>query len=210
MKIAVFGATGGTGRLVVQQSLEKGYAVVAFTRSPQKLELKDDKLTVFEGDIQNADQVSTAIAEVDAVVSALGPTDNKTQFVVSRGMENILAGMKGHGVRRLVVSAGAGVGDPQDEPGLFNKGMNLLLKMISRNVYEDMVRVVQLVRESEMDWTVVRAPMLTDDPATGQVKIAWVGKGLGMRLSRADFAAFMLEQVEDETYSRQAPAICSV
>lgn len=207
MKLTVFGATGRTGRLVVEQALEKGYEVVAFTRSPDKLPIKNEKLTIMEGDIQDAGQISAAIAGAEAVISALGPTDNRARFVVSDGMKNILAGMQAHGVSRLVVSAGAGVGDPQDAPKMINKLINMLLKLVSRNVYEDMVKAVQLVRQSDVDWTVVRAPMLTDDPKTSRVNVAWVGKGLGMRLSRADFAGFLLQQLEDDQYLREAPAI---
>jgi putative NADH-flavin reductase len=111
MKVTVFGATGRTGKHVVEEALEKGFLVVAFTRSPQRMDSAKENLTVFEGDIQDAQKVAAAIAGADAVISALGPTDNKAQFVVSTGMNNILAGMHQHGVSRLVVSAGAGVGD---------------------------------------------------------------------------------------------------
>ena len=207
MKIVVFGATGGAGRHVVAQALEKGYAVTAFTRSSHKLTLEDDNLTVFEGDILNADKVSAAIVGTDAIISTLGPTDNKAQFVVSWGMENILAGMKLHGVSRLVATAGAGVQDPSDAPKLVNKLMNRILRTISGNVYADMVRVVEIIRESDVDWTVVRVPMLTNDPKTGEVHAGWVGKGLGVRVTRADLAAFVLDQVEDTTYLRQALAV---
>jgi len=207
MKIVVFGATGGTGRQVVTQALAKGYQVVAFTRSLQKLPANGDNLIPFEGDIGEAEKVSEAIQGVEAVISSLGPTDNKAQFVASRGTANILAGMKQHGVSRLVVTAGAGVSDPNDAPKFFNKLMNRLVKSISGNVYADMVEVARIVRESDVNWTIVRVPRLIDGPKTGKVSVAWVGKGMGMQISRADLAAFLLDQLEDDTYLRQAPAI---
>ena len=210
MKIAVLGATGGTGLQVVEQALARGHAVVAFARSPQKLGIEHDKLTVVQGDILDGEKVAEAVAGTQAVVSALGPGSNKAQFVVSRGMEHILTAMQQHGVKRLVASAGAGVGDPDDKPGLMNKFINLLLKTISRNVYEDMLRVVELIRASDVDWTIVRAPRLVDEPLPGEVKAAWVGKGMGMQLYRGDFAAFMLDQLEDDSYVRQAPALSNV
>ena len=129
MKIVVFGATGGTGQNVVKQALEKGYQVIAFTRSLQKLGAKGDKLIPFEGDIQNASKVSEAIAGAEAVISTLGPTDNKAHWVVTTGTKNILAGMKQHGIARLVVTAGAGVGDPNDEPKFIHKFMNFILRV---------------------------------------------------------------------------------
>ena len=85
--------------------------------------------------------------------------------------------------------------------------MNALLKVASRYVYEDMLKTVDLVRASGLDWTIVRVPMLTDEPATGQVKAGMVGKGMGARISRADMADFMLEQVKNSDYVRKAPAI---
>lgn len=207
MKIAVFGATGGTGIQVVEQALANGYQVVAFARSLDKLKVKDENTIPFEGDIQDSDEVAAALEEVKAVISVLGPTDNRSQFVVSLGIYNILAGMMQHRVSRLVMSAGAGVHDPGDSPNLINKFFNVLLRTFSKNIYEDMVNAVRIVRESDVDWTIVRVPMLTDGPKTGKIQVAWVGKGMGMRVSRADLAFFMLSQVEDYTYIHQAPAI---
>lgn len=207
MKLAIFGATGRTGRHLVKQALERDYEVLAFTRSPEKMPVNSDKLTVVKGDVQNADKVEQAIAGVDAVVSTLGPAENKPVFAVTEGTQHILDAMHKHGVERLVVSAGAGVRDPNDEPKLFNHAINFLLKIVSRWVYEDMRRTVDLVRGSDVKWTVVRVPMLTDDGPTGDVKVGYVGKGLGPRLTRADMARFMLDQVESDELVHRAPAI---
>jgi putative NADH-flavin reductase len=207
MKLAIFGATGKAGVHLVEQALAAGYEVNAFTRSPHKLTVQHDKLTVVEGDVQNAERVDAAIAGVDVVLSVLGPSENKPTFAVTKGTQHILASMQAHGVKRLVVSAGAGVGDPNDEPKLINKFINIMLKLVSRHVYDDMVRAVETVRSSELDWIIVRVPMLTDSPATGDIKVGWVGKGTGPRLSRADMAAFMLAQVDDMTHVRKAPVI---
>lgn len=207
MKIVVFGATGGTGQHIVEQALASGHEVVAFARTPSKLRAQHERLSVVQGDVQDAERVKTAVAGVDAVISALGPTSNTADYQVTKGTKNILAAMEKHDVRRLVVSAGAGVGDPNDEPRLINKLINVALKLFSRHVYEDMKRVVETVRASDVDWTIVRAPMLTDNPKSGNVRVGYVGKGMGPRLARADMAHFMLQQLEDETYLRKAPAI---
>jgi putative NADH-flavin reductase len=207
MKVTIFGASGRTGQHLVEQALERGHQVSAFARSPQKLARFDGQIDVVEGDVGDGKAVSRAVSGADAVVSALGPTDNTPDYEVTRGTNNILQAMKQHGVQRLVVSVGAGVGDPQDEPKLFNKLINLLLKLFSRHVYEDMKRSMQTVRDSDREWTVVRVPMLTDDPATGDIKVGYVGKGMGPRLSRADMASFMLDQLHSDAYLHQAPAI---
>ena len=207
MRVTIFGATGRTGRNLVAQALSRGYEVTAFARSPQKLSDYADQIEIVEGDVQNPEQVEAAVAGADAVVSVLGPTENKPDYQVQRGTQNILDAMNEHGVERLVISAGAGVGDPKDEPKLFNKAINLLLKLVSRHVYEDMKRTVATVRASDVDWTVVRVPMLTDDPAKGNVEAAYVGKGMGPRITRADMAHFMLDQLDEERYVHEAPAI---
>ena len=207
MNIAVFGATGRTGKQVVEQALERGYEVTAFARNPEKLGELRERIQVIQGDVQDKEKVSQAVAAADAVISVLGPTKNEPVFEVTRGTENILDAMEQHEVSRLVLSTGAGIGDPNDEPKLFHRVMNLLVKTFSRYIYEDMKRTVETVRGSSGDWTVVRVPVLTDDPATGEVKVGWVGKGMGPRISRADMAGFLLDQLEDDTYLRKAPAI---
>ena len=207
MKITIFGGTGRTGAFVVREALEKGFDVSVLARDPAKMNLTDPRLTIFKGDIADIAAVEAAIKGSDAVLSVLGPTDNKPTFAVSRGMDNILAAMHANRVSRLVMTAGAGVGDPNDAPGFFNKFMNFMLKTMAKNVLEDMSRAVELVRSSDLDWTVVRLPMLTDDPKTGKVKVAYVGKGMGARIARADIAPFLIDQVNVKTYIHKAPAI---
>jgi putative NADH-flavin reductase len=207
MKVTIFGATGRTGRHLVGQALEAGHEVVSFARTPTKLSIEDEKLSIVHGTVQDATRVREAVTGADAVLSVLGPTSNEPTYEVSQGMENILAAMQAQGVQRLVQSIGAGVGDPNDQPGLFDRAIKVLLRLMSRYVYEDMVRVADLIRASDLDWTLVRVPMLTDAPPSGDVLVGYLGRGVGARISRTDMAAFILEQASDDTYLRQAPVI---
>jgi putative NADH-flavin reductase len=209
MRIAVFGATGRAGRHIVEQALARGHEVVAFTRSPEKLNFEHSSLDFVEGDIRESDKVNTAVEGVEAVISALGPTENEPSFAVSKGTRNIVEAMERHGVQRLVISAGAAVRVPKDRPKLINRFFNLLVRVFSRWVFEDMKCSVEIVRQSALKWTIVRIPRLIDDEPTGEVKAAYVGRGMGMRVTRADMAGFMLDQLEDDTYLQQAPAISS-
>lgn len=212
MKVTVFGASGRTGRHLVQQALAEGHQVTAFTRSPATLGAYGDQVRIVEGDVQDAAAVEEVVAGADAVLSVLGPTENVPDYQVTRGTVHILAAMEKHGVRRLILSAGAGVTVPGDEPTLLNRAINVLLKLFSRHVYEDMKRVVALVRASDVEWIIVRVPRLVDnasgaDGSAGDVKVGYVGKGMGMSLARADLAAFMLQQLQSNAYVRQAPVI---
>ena len=161
MNIAVFGGTGRTGRHVVEQALAAGHSITALARTPAKLP-KHERLVAIQGDVQDPSAVEKTVVGAEAVISVLGPTSNEPTFEVSKGMRHILAAMQKHGVRRLIISAGAGVGDPNDTPKLSNKAINLLLKLLARNVYEDMKGAVDIVRASEYDWTIVRVPRLID------------------------------------------------
>ncbi|MEO7911938.1 MAG: SDR family oxidoreductase [Roseiflexaceae bacterium] len=207
MKIAVFGATGRAGQHLVEQALVAGYEVVALARTPAKLNISDTRLSVIQGDVQDSAKVEQTIAGVDAVISVLGPVSNAPAFEISKGMRHILEAMSQHGVERLVISAGAGVGDPNDAPKLIHKAINALLKLLSRNVYEDMKHTVEIVRASDRDWVIVRVPRLTDDPKSGNIQIGYVGKGMGMQIGRADMTDFMLKQLASDIYLRKAPAI---
>jgi len=209
MRLTIFGATGRTGKKLVAQALEAGHKVVAYARTPSKLQIEHERLAAVEGDVHDAGQVASAVAGAEAVLSVLGPTSNEPTYEVSRGMANIVAAMEAQGVQRLVQSVGAGVSDPRDQPGLFDRAIKVALWVFSRHVYEDMARTAELIRASDLDWTLVRVPMLTDDPAQGDLKVGYLGQGVGPRVSRADLATFMLEQVEDPTWVRQAPVISS-
>jgi len=206
MKIAVFGGTGKTGQHVVEQALAAGHDVVALVRTPTKMTLTHDHLTVIQGDILDAAAVTETIQGADAVVSTLGPSNNKPERTISQGMDNILSAMQAHDVRRLVISAGAGVRDPQDKPKLIDRFFGFLLKTLSGNVVADMIETVEKVRASDREWVIVRVPMLTDQPAQGNLIVGYVGD-IKPRISRADMAAFMLQQVQEDSYLRQAPAI---
>jgi hypothetical protein len=135
-----------------------------------------------------------------------GPRSNLPEFAISQGMKHILTAMKKYNVCRLIISVGAGVRESQDRPKLVDHLFGFLLKAASKNVVADMQQVVSLVKASDRDWTVVRVPVLADQPAQGSLKVGYVGD-INSRLSRTDMAAFMLQEVNDQTYLRQLPAI---
>lgn len=207
MKITVFGSSGRTGQLVVKEALQAGYVVVAFARNPAVLAGNPAQLVLCAGDIADRTAVAHAVQGSEAVISVLAPVNNRPEFAISHGTENILAGMRQHAVRRLVVTVGAGIGDPEDSPTLSSRLIDGLVKALARNVYADMLEVARLVRDSDLDWTMVRVPRLTDQPEKGKLKIAWVGKGMGISLSRASLAAFLVSQVQDLNYLRRSPAL---
>ncbi|MDZ4669253.1 MAG: SDR family oxidoreductase [Phototrophicales bacterium] len=207
MKIAIFGGTGKTGKHLVLEALNAGHDVTILARTPSKLGIEHPALQIIQGDLANVSAIETTIAGADVVMSVLGPTPKQTPFAISTGITNILTAMKKHGVNRLVISAGAGVGDPNDKPKFVDRLAKVALKTLSKQAYEDMNRVVEIIKASDVQWTVIRVPMLTDQPKKNKIRMGYLGGDVGIRLSRADMAEFMLHKGLDKAHLHKAPVI---
>ena len=205
MKIAAFGATGGTGKQVVQQALAAGNQVAALVRDPAKLAIDNVNLAVVTGNVLDAGKVEEALQGADAVVVSLGNTDPNPDYVVSQGTLVIVDAMKRLGQpKRIVVVSSMGVGESKDQVSFTFK---MLMTTVLRKPMEDKERQEQVVKASGLDWTIVRPGGLTDSPATGNYKSGLdpnIGAG---QVSRADVAAFVLKQLSDSTYVFKTPAI---
>jgi putative NADH-flavin reductase len=151
--------------------------------------------------------VERVVAGTGAVLSALGHTKTSSKDVLTEGTKNILAAINEHGVRRLVSLTGAGVRDPKDEPKLVDRVIGSLLELLQREPLEDSIGQARMIKESNLEWVIVRAPVLTEGEKKGEYRVGYVGKESGTRLSRADVADFMLKQTTDDAYLRQAPVV---
>jgi putative NADH-flavin reductase len=205
MKIVVFGASRGVGLNVVEQALAAGHIVTAFVRSPEKFTVKHANLTVFQGNSMDAEAVEKAIAGQEAVVSALGPTRSPVAGMMETSAKNIVAGMKKHGVRRLVSTTGAGVRQPEDQPKYADHAISFLLNLFAKDVILDSAANVKIIQESDLDWTVVRFPRLLDGAHTGKYRVGYVGKDSGTQLSRADGADFVLKELVEKKWLMKMP-----
>jgi len=208
MKIAIFGATGETGRQLVEQALAAGYQVVAYVRNPSKLNTKHENLTIVQGELADQAIIERAVSAADAVISVLGPRGGSKDKPITRGMQNIIEAMKKQGVRRLIISSTLSAKDPNDLPDFKAKALVNLVKLTMHAAYEEIVSVADTVRKSDLDWTIVRLTTLNNNPKSGKVRVGYLGKGeVGLRISRPDLAEFLLKQVQDTKYLRQAPVI---
>lgn len=207
MRVAVFGATGRTGRLLVEQALEGGHGVTAFVREASRLEVKHERLSVVEGDVRDGARVEEAVSGADAVLAALGHVKGSPGDVQTEGTRRIVEAMRGCGVRRLVSLTGAGVRDEEDRPKLVDRAIVALMERVQPAVLEDGRRHVEVIRQSGLDWTVVRGPRLTDGPRTGNYRVGYVGCESGTKVSRADVAEFMLARSRDQDYIGRMPMV---
>ena len=207
MKIVVFGASRGVGLKVVEQALENGYLVTAFVRTPEKFSVSHPNLTVFKGDALHAEAVKDAIAGQDAVISTLGPSRPPVAHMMEQAAKNIVAGMNEHGVRRLVSTTGAGVRQPEDKPKFADYALGFLLNLLAKDVVLDSAENVRVIQASDLDWTVVRFPRLTDGDYTRNYKVGYVGKDSGTQISRADAADFVLNELVKKQWLRKLPIV---
>jgi putative NADH-flavin reductase len=207
MQLTIFGATGRTGLPLVEQALAAGHTVTAFVRDPAKLTLTHAQLRSVAGDVRDPVAVSEAVAGADAVISALGHTKQSPADLQTVATRNIIAAMQQHGVRRLVSLTGGGVRAPQDQPKLFDHAIRFALATISGKVLRDAVAHAELITASDLDWVIVRGPMLIDGPYTGNYRVGWVGLDAKPQIARADVADFMLKQATNPTHLRQMPML---
>lgn len=201
MKLVVFGATGRTGRCLVEQALDIGHIVTIFARDPGKLDCYRDLVQVVVGDVMSPLDVAQAIQPgTDVVLSTLGEkVPFRKTVLFSRGMRNIVAAMHCAGVRRLVVESAYGVGRND-----LAWGHRLIMFTLLRGIYADKTRENEVIRASQLDWTVVQPPALTNGMGNGRYFV-WTDKRLPLsaKIPRADVARFMLQAANTADYIRQ-------
>jgi putative NADH-flavin reductase len=215
MRITIFGASGRTGRPLVEQALERGHGVVAFVRDAEGFSSSveaNDRLEIVEGDAYGGDGVDRAIGgdgdPVDAVVSVLGQRSEGPDDLLAVAGRHILDAMDRHGVERFVTLVGAGVREEGETVSLGGRVMGSLLKLLARAVLEDATAHVEAVRAGDSDWTVVRGPRLTEAEHTGEFEHG-TELTLGARdaAARANVAEFILDCLESKLYVREMPKI---
>lgn len=205
--IAMFGATGKTGRLVLERALAAGHDVRALVRDPGKLTETSERLTVIRGDVLDAAAVDQTVAGAEVVLSLFGHVKGSPRTLQTDGTRLIIDAMERHGVKRLISLSGGGLRDPHDQPQLPDRVIRLLLKVLAGHVLADAEGHLAVLQASNLDWTVVRAPRLLDEPATGTYRVGRVGVDSSTKISRADFAAFVLTQVDDRSHLHTMPFV---
>lgn len=198
MKVLVLGATGGIGLELVRQAVERGHSVTALVRAPERLKSFQDRITVKQGDVLNSAELERTVEGHDAVLSGFGPrlplskadTDLLRTFAVS-----VTAAMRHEDVRRIVVVSMA---------FLFKDAILPPAYLVGRLFFSSLVRdasaMERVFQESQLDWTIVRPPQLTDKARTGKYRVR---EGhlpcFGFKISRADVADCLIRTLDDRT-----------
>jgi uncharacterized protein YbjT (DUF2867 family) len=227
VKLTIIAPTGGVGRQLLAQALDAGHDVTAVARNPAKLPpgvLATMNARIVTSDLAAPDPqvLETAIAGADAVLSALGPHNNSDAGIAAPGTRAIITAMRAAGVRRIVAISASPVSTtpspgrpdpPRHDPGdgFFIRHLGVrIAKTLFGNVYDDLARMEDIMRESDLDWTILRPPQLTGKPLTGRYRTAY-GRNLrrGRSVSRADVAHFMLAALDQPETIGQVIGIAS-
>ena len=204
MNLLIFGATGETGRQLVKQALNQGHTVTGFSRHAGDLTADFPEMQAIAGDVADRARVDQAVQGQDAVLSALGSSSLKRNPALVQGVENIVEAMEHHQVRRLVYQSSLGVGDSRKRVGFLIR--YIIIPLVLRNAIADHEEKERIIKQSQLDWVIVRPAGLRNEPLTGEYR---TGEDIefGARISRADVADFMLKQLTDDTYLKQTPGI---
>lgn len=209
MRILIIGATGGTGRQLIAQALETGHQVTALVRDPSKLDIHHERLTVVKGNVLDYHSMATAVKGRQAVISALGhkrwiiPSN-----ILSTGTKNVIRAMEEQGVRRFICETSLGVGDSRGRLGLYYTLFTI--PVILFFYFRDKGLQERYIKESSLDWVIVRPGQLTNGRKRGVYRHGLrVGHWLWtVKISRADVADFMLKQLTDDAYLHSTPGVC--
>jgi putative NADH-flavin reductase len=206
MRVLVLGATGPTGRAIVQQLKERGHVPVALVRASARARTVD--AIVVQGDARDETALDAALTDCDAVISALGTPASPFRKVtlLSTASRALVSSMRRRGVRRLVAITGLGAGDSRGHGGfLFDR---LILPVLLRNVYADKDRQESIIAQSGLDWVLVRPVILNDKPRRGNIRVLVDLSGFhGGTISRADVATFVIDQLESDALLGKRPLI---
>ncbi|WP_198165893.1 NAD(P)-dependent oxidoreductase [Agromyces laixinhei] len=180
-------------------------------RDPRKLDDETElhrALTVIRGDVLDPASVDDVVAGADVVLSLFGHVKGSPPTLQADGTRNIVAAMTRHDVHRIVTLSGGGLrAVDRDRPKAADRVIRLLLKALAGHVLADAEAHLEVLRASDLDWTVVRGPRLVDAGGTGRYRVGWVGVDASTRISRDDLADFILTQVDDRTFVGEVPFV---
>jgi len=206
-RIALFGASGKTGQQFLTQALEKGYEIVALARNPTSIPHRNRNLRVVQGDVLDPAVVAEVVSGADVVVSLFGHVKGSPEWLQTNGTEHIIAAMKKHGVRKIISLSGGGLPYEQDRPKFADKLIRTIMKLAVPKILNDAVRHAEVLKQSDLDWIIVRGPRLMDGEPKHRYRVGWVGVDASTQINRADLADFILKQVEDDRFVRQMPFV---
>lgn len=208
MHVAVLGASGATGRHLLEVAADRGVTVTAVVRDRSRLPAVPDLVTVAEAALSDVSALAEALSGVDAVLSTLGVARRTPADPPSRQLPHVLEAMGRAGVHRFVGISGAGLTLHGEHKPLSGRVASWFVRRAAPAAHDDKVAEYDHLRASPVAWTLVRAPRLVDGPPSGRIAVG-SDRPPAFTVTRGDVALFMLGQVRDDTFVRRAPMIAT-
>lgn len=211
MKLVIFGATGFSGQAIMKLALSKGIQVTVLVRNKSAISIQNENLTVIQGNVLDSNDVKKALEHQDAVIQCLGvggKGNGKPTTFISDATKIIVEEMEKQQIKRLIALSNVGAGNSLAfQPWFFTKIILTYFMKWLKVIIDDKNRMEPIMMNSELDWTIVRCPNIVDKTPKGNIHATLDGKGLKLAVTLGDMAEFIMHQLTDNTYSRQAPSI---
>lgn len=208
MRIAVLGGTGRTGLLLIRELLRRDHDISVLVRDASKLSDLAQQVEIYTGDSRNRADLDRLVADADAVVSTLGPTAKEGSLHTDTARA-LVAAMDAAVVRRFVGVSGAGIDVPGDEKSLSAKLISKIIQTVGGEVVKDKPAEYAVYAASDLDWTLVRPPRLVEGKPTGRLEHHAHRSTKSTKITRADLATFLADEIEQDRYPRRAPFVAS-
>jgi putative NADH-flavin reductase len=203
MRILIFGANGKIGSLVVDLALSRGHEVTGFYRSPDHI---DKRVKSIVGDATNSDDVASAVAGCEVVISCLGHVKVGDPIMQTKAISNIISAMEKQGMKRLVSLTGSGARLPGDKPSLIDRILNWGLAKVDPDKVSDGTNHIHILQDSSLDWTVVRTLKHSNIKPSPNL-ILTEGGPARLLSSRIQIAETMLDLAESNDWIKKAPIL---
>ena len=211
MKVIIFGATGFSGQAILADSIKQGHEVTILVRDASKIPIKHQNLTIVEGNVLNPQTVASVLYHQEAVIQCLGVSgkgDGKPTTFISDATKIIVDEMQNQKIKRLIAMSNVGAGNSiAFQPWFFTKIILPYFMKWLKVIIEDKNRMEPIIMNSNLDWTIVRCPNVVDKPAKGTCNATLDGKGLKLSITLPDLSKFMIDQLTQKVFIKQAPSV---
>ncbi|EEL50656.1 MULTISPECIES: SDR family oxidoreductase [Bacillus cereus group] len=204
-KIAIIGANGKAGKYFVTQALKEGYFVRILTRNPQKFKISHKLLEVVQGDARDISAIRQLLQGCNAVINAVGQP-KKESYIFSTVTNHILEVMEEYRIKRYILISGGSMDVQGDVKSILNKIGAMLFRVFLSDMMKDKYKELQLVRDSGVNWTIVRLPFVIDGEGIGKIKES-LRDLPGITIQNGDIAPFVIKQIQDEMHIGKCPFI---
>lgn len=211
MKVTIFGATGFSGQGILAEALQQGHEVTILVRDASKVHFKHKNLTIVEGNVLDPQIVASVLQHQEAVIQCLGvggKGDGKPTTFISDATRVIVDEMGKQNIKRLIAMSNVGAGNSiAFQPWFFNKIILPYFMKWLKVIIDDKNRMEPIIMNSNLDWTIVRCPNIVDKPAKGTCNATLDGKGLKLSVTLSDLSKFIVENLKQVQFNKQAPSV---